>query len=219
MAIWSGCWFLWVACWNKFIIDIWWLVEIFTIIYKYIHIEFRKKVDGFYAIRTTWYISYIYIYIYMYHTMTDLYTAALLPTKTSSDNDSGFRHSFGAEASLPITQSAPAVTHDTTRLCWTGATLWDWHIPADSVRTLSWIIFFIYFQLSDGKCLRLVKNTVVELVMKPRHPTSMGNTLVIQQFLTHCSRRSSYFFQFPLMCAVEIFFKRDCELYKNFFLI
>ncbi len=49
--------------------------------------------------------------------MTDIYTAALLPTKPSSDNDSGFRHGFGAEASLPLTQSAPAVSHDTTRLC------------------------------------------------------------------------------------------------------
>ena len=48
--------------------------------------------------------------------MTDVYITALLPTKPSSDDDSGFRHSFGAEASLPLTQSAPAVTHNTTRL-------------------------------------------------------------------------------------------------------
>ena len=47
--------------------------------------------------------------------MTDAYTAALLPTKPSSDDDCGFRHGFGAEASLPLTLSAPAVTHDTTR--------------------------------------------------------------------------------------------------------
>ena len=53
----------------------------------------------------------------MYHTMIDVYTAALLPTMPSSDDDSGFRHGFGAEASLPLTQSAPAVIHDTSRLC------------------------------------------------------------------------------------------------------
>ena len=53
---------------------------------------------------------------YRYHTITDVYTTALLLTKPSSD-DSGFRHGFGAEASLPLTQSAPAVPHDTTRLC------------------------------------------------------------------------------------------------------
>ena len=41
--------------------------------------------------------------------MTDVYTAALLLTKPSSDDDPGFRHGFGAEPSLPLTQSARAV--------------------------------------------------------------------------------------------------------------
>ena len=50
--------------------------------------------------------------------MTAIYTVALQPTKPSSGDDSGFRHGFGAEASLPLTQSAPVVSHDTTRLCW-----------------------------------------------------------------------------------------------------
>ena len=49
--------------------------------------------------------------------MIDVYTAALILTKPSSADDSGFRHGFGAEALLPLTQSAPEVTHDTTRLC------------------------------------------------------------------------------------------------------
>ena len=69
--------------------------------------------------------------------MTDVYTAALLPTKPLSDDDSGFRHGFGAEASLPLTQSPTAVTHDTTRLCWIDITQWDCHIHADAVRALS----------------------------------------------------------------------------------
>ena len=55
--------------------------------------------------------------------MTDVYTTALLPTKPSSDDDSGFRHGFGAKALLPLTQSAPAVTHNTTRLCWIDVTV------------------------------------------------------------------------------------------------
>ena len=65
----------------------------------------------------------IYIYIcrhievQRYHIITDVCTTALLPIKPSSDDDSGFRHGFGAEASLPLAQSAPAVSHDTTRLC------------------------------------------------------------------------------------------------------
>ena len=40
-----------------------------------------------------------------YHTITDVCTTGLLPTKPSSDDDSGFRHGFGAEASLPIALS------------------------------------------------------------------------------------------------------------------
>ena len=59
------------------------------------------------------------------NTMTDIYTASLLPTKTSSADYSVFRHGFGVEASLSLTQSASVVTHDTTRLCWIDVTLWD----------------------------------------------------------------------------------------------
>ena len=69
---------------------------------------------------------------------------------------------------------------------------WLW-VHADAVKALSWI-FFMYFLLSDREIPRLVKNAEVELVMKPRHPTSIENTWVIQPFLTHCSRRPSYFF-------------------------
>ena len=60
---------------------------------------------------------YIYIYIYRYHTITDVCTTALLPTKPSLDADSRFRHNFGAETSLPLAQSTAALFHDTTRLC------------------------------------------------------------------------------------------------------
>ena len=132
----------------------------------------------------------------MYHTITDVYTTALLKTKPSSDDDSGFRHGFGAEASLPITQSAPTVSHDTTRLCLNIDTLWDCQIHANAVRALSWT-FSIYFLLSDGGSPKLVKKTEVELAIKPLHPISIGNTFVIQPFLTHCSRRSSYFSNLP----------------------
>ena len=110
--------------------------------------------------------------------MSDIYTAALFPTKPSSDDDSGFRHGFEAEASLLLIQSAPAVTHDTTRLCWIDVTLWDCYIHADSVRSLSWI-FFMYFPLSDGEGSRLVKNTDVQFLMKPCDPTSIWNKLVM----------------------------------------
>ena len=49
--------------------------------------------------------------------MNDVYTTGLLQTKPSLDDHSGFGHGFGAEASLPRAQSAPAVSHDTNRLC------------------------------------------------------------------------------------------------------
>ena len=42
----------------------------------------------------------------------------LLPTKPPSDVDTGFRHVFRAKASLPLTQSVPAVPRDDTRLYW-----------------------------------------------------------------------------------------------------
>ena len=88
--------------------------------------------------------SCVYICIYRYPTMTDVCTAVLLPTKPTSNNDSGFRHSFEAETSLPLTQSAPAVTHDTTRLCWIVFTQINCHIHADVVRALSCFFFYVF---------------------------------------------------------------------------
>ena len=112
--------------------------------------------------------------------MTDVYTAALLLTKPSSDDHSGF------------SMVSSAVTHNTTWLCWIDVTLEDCHIHVDTVRALSWI-FSIYVLLSNGESPRLVKNMKVKLVMKPWHLTSIGNTLIIQPFLTHRSHRSFYF--------------------------
>ena len=90
--------------------------------------------------------TYIYLYVYLYtciylyllysryHTITDVYTTALLLTKPSSDDDSGFWHGFRAKASLPLTQSIPVVSHDTARLCQIVIALWDCQIHADAVR-------------------------------------------------------------------------------------
>ena len=62
----------------------------------------------------------------------------------------------------------------------------------------------MYLLLSGGESPSLVKNAKVELVINPRHPTSIGNTSVIPPFLTHCSRRSSYFSNLR-WCAQSIF--------------
>ena len=177
-------------------------MHIYTHIYIYIHIYICTYIYihmYIYIHIYTYIYTYIYIYICTliytysrYHTLTDVYTTVLLLTKPLSDDDSGFRHGFEAEASLPLTQSAPAVSHDTSRLCQIVVALWDCQIYTDSVRAFSWV-FSMYFFLSDGGSPRLVNKTAFELAIKPLHPTSIGNTFVTQPFLTHCSRRSSYF--------------------------
>ena len=121
--------------------------------------------------------------------------AVLLPVKFSSDDDSGFRHGFGAEASLPLTQGAPAVSHNTTRLYWMVFNLYKCHIHSDAVTALFWIVF-IYSLFFAGVSPILVKNVEVAFEIKPRHPISRGNMSVDQSFLVHCSCRSSYFSNF-----------------------
>ena len=118
--------------------------------------------------------TYIYIYIYIY-----IGVVKWLPTKLSLVDDSGFKHGFGAEASLPLPQSVLAVTQNTTTFWWINVIQWDCYIPVDAVKALSWNFFFMIFLLSVGESPRLTKNTVAELVMKPRYPTLIGNTLVI----------------------------------------
>ena len=86
------------------------------------------------------------IYIYMYkklYTKTAAKEAVLLPVMSSSDDDPGFSHGFGAEASLPLTQGVPAVYHNITRLYWMVFSLYECHIFSDAVTALFWI-FFIY---------------------------------------------------------------------------
>ena len=112
----------------------------------------------------------------------------MLPKKFSSNDDPGFR----AEASLPLTQSAPAVSHKTTRLYWMVFVLYECHILSDAATVLLWI-FFIYSLFSAGESLSFVKNIEVVFEIKPRHPILRGNMFVDQSFLTHCSHRSVYF--------------------------
>ena len=46
--------------------------------------------------------------------MSVVCTVALLPTNPLLDDDFGFRHGFGAEPSLLLTQSASAIIHNTS---------------------------------------------------------------------------------------------------------
>ena len=134
-----------------------------------------------------WYIQKLY-------TKTVTKIAVLLPIKSSSDDDPGFRHSFGAKASLPLIQGTPAVSHNTTRLYWMVPVLYECHICSHAVTVLFWI-FFIYSLFSAGESPSLVKNVAVEFKIKPQHPISRGNISVDQPFLTHCSHR---FYTFPI---------------------
>ena len=113
----------------------------------------RKKQSAIFN-QTSLYI-YIYIYIYRYYVMTDVYTAALLPTKLSSDDDYWLRHGFGAKASLPLTQSSLAVTHDTTRLCWIDVTLCDWHFVKQSNKV------YIYMCVCVCVCARYTEDNFI----------------------------------------------------------
>ena len=101
------------------------------------------------------FISQKIFYKFLY-TKTAAYIAVLLPIKSSSNNDPGFRHGFGAEASLPLTQGAPAVSHNTTRLYWMAFVLYKCLIRSDAVIVWFWI-FFIYSLFSAGESLCLVK--------------------------------------------------------------
>ena len=116
----------------------------------------------------------------------------MLPIKSSSDDDPGFRHGFGAEASLSLTQGTPAVSHCTNRHFWMVFDLYECHIHSDAV-TVLFSIFFMYSLFSAGESLSLVKNVEVEFEIKCRHPILSGNMSVDQPFLMHCFRRSLYF--------------------------
>ena len=80
----------------------------------------------------------------------------LLPVESSSVDDPGFRHDFRAEASLPLTQGTPAVSHNTTRLYRIVFDLYDCHICSDAVTVLFWV-FFIYSLFFVGESQSLVK--------------------------------------------------------------
>ena len=156
----------------------------------YIKVNILEKINISLFFNTFHIYIYVYIYIYIYYTISDVYTTALLLTKLSSDDDSWFRHGFRAEASLPLAQSAPAVSHNTTRLCQIVVTLWDCHIHADAVWALSWI-FSMYFLLSDGGSPRLFKKTEVELAIKPLHPTSIYIYIYIYIYILFLTKLKS----------------------------
>ena len=61
----------------------------------------------------------------------------------------------------------------------------------------------MYLLLSDGGSPRLVKKTEVELAIKPLYPTSIGNTLAIQRFLTNSMYlyMSLYIYIYIYMCV------------------
>ena len=130
-----------------------------------------------------WMNIYIYIYIYVWMTIyictkTAAKEAVLLPVKSSSDDDPGFRHGFGAEASLPLTQGAPAVSHNTTRLYWMVFNLYESHIRFRCSYSLVLNLFFIYSLFFAGVSPILVKNVEVAFEIKSRHLISRGNMSV-----------------------------------------
>ena len=93
-----------------------------------------------------------------------------------SDDDPGFKQGFGAEVSLPLTQGAPAVSHNTTRLYWMVFNLYK--CRSDAVTALFWIVF-IYSLFFAGESPILVINVEVAFEIKPRHPQSQEEIIYI----------------------------------------
>ena len=121
----------------------------------------------------------IYIYMYIYKNCRK--KAVLLRIKSSSDDYPGFKYGFGSEASLPLTQGTPVVSHNTTRLYWMVFDLYECHIRSDAVTVLFWI-FFKYSLFSSGENSSLVKGVKLEFEIKPWHPISRGKMSVDQSF-------------------------------------
>ena len=193
------------------------IIYIYIYIYVYVYNYFFAFVCGclciwvysnislnFFSLVFSWCI-YIYIYICVCvcvcvyvcvcvcvcDTIIDVYTAELLPTKPSSDDD-WVQAWFRGRSIITTNPECPS-----TYLRY-HQTLLNWHhslrlpYPRWYNQSLRLDLFFIFinFLLSDGESPRLIKNAVGEFVMIPWHLTSIGIMLVIQ---THCSRRPLYF--------------------------
>ena len=149
----------------------------------------------------------IYLSIYLSRTITDVCKTALLLTKPSSDDDSGFRFGFGVEASLPLAQSAPALSHDTTRLSDCRHSI---GLPCPRWCSLSLILdlFHVYplvwwrkskISRENGSWVGN-KTSASDFDRKYICYPAISDTLFSQILI---------FFQFTLMCPVEVFFKTD----------
>ncbi len=100
-------------------------------------------------------LIFLTLFIYRYHTITDVYTTALLLTKPSSDDDSGFRHGFEVEVTLLLIQGAPAIPHYTIRFVGLSS------LCRNAVSILIRLSFmlnpfvYVYFLLSVGETSRV----------------------------------------------------------------
>ena len=96
-------------------------------IYKYIHMYMYMNMHTMKCMKT-WAYIYISLQIYMYtHTHTHTYWYNTMHWFQQSFHQMitlGSGMVLEDKTSLPLTQSVPAVTHDTTRLCWIDVTLW-----------------------------------------------------------------------------------------------
>ena len=141
-------------------------------------------------------------YIYWIHTYIKRYYIQELPQKSGFASNKIFIRwwpwvqAWFRSQSIITTNPVPppvSISHNTMRLYWMVFNLYECHIRSDAVTVLFWIFFFIYSLFSAGESPSLVINVEVEFEIKPRHQISRGNMSVDQPFLTHCSRRSSYF--------------------------
>ena len=112
---------------------------------------------------------------------------------------------FGAEVSLPLTQSAPAWPHDTTRLRWFVVTKWECHINTDTF----WDIFFIFYHFIipfvwrwkseiNQVCGRWIDNETLAFYHDRKYIcySTISETLFLQIFIfpLFCRRAQSIYF-------------------------
>ena len=146
-------------------------------------------------------------YVGRYQTMTDVYTVALLPTKPSSDDDSGFRPMPFRESIITTNPECPSSNSQYHQI------LLDWRHSGIAISMLMHKEPFLGSFLCISSCPIKSKisleyggwvgneTSASDLDRKYVDYPAISDTLFSQII---------EFFQLRLMCPVEIFLQRDC---------
>ena len=139
--------------------------------------------------------------------MSSIQIPVFFPTKPSSNDESWSRLSFGAETSLPITQSSLALSHDTNKLWKFVIILWKCHIHVHVVLAL-FCIFFPFIWWGKSK---------ISLVCRGCIGNEISASNLHRKYICYPYISNSLFSGFYVMRVVSIFVLNDCYFdNKNF---